>query len=227
MVDFLRRNLRFLLAFSVCLAVGLSAPAVAHGVQHAVFAHNSDKVDGKHAVGAGAGVNSRKGKLVATDGAGRLPANIVNQSVKSAELPGRFMTLSPSPSVVLQVPVTSGSECGSVTRHRFRVDGTGFFQAGTAALPRMSLVADSSSVAFGPGFTLASAPAGGYSTLAASRVIELAPGSHTIRMVADLFTGSGSIGDPSLIVTDLGWHCNGGSPKPLVKAPRTGGTPAG
>jgi len=41
-------------------------------------AENADKVDGKHAVGAGAPVKQRKGKLVATDPkTGQLPRNIV------------------------------------------------------------------------------------------------------------------------------------------------------
>ena len=53
------------------LVVGVPATA-------AVIATNSDKVDGLHAVGAGAGPNVRKGKLVATHRAtGRLPNNII------------------------------------------------------------------------------------------------------------------------------------------------------
>ena len=63
---------------AACMAVGLSAPAVGHGVQHALFAHNSDKVDGRHAVGARASVDARKGKLVATSlTTGLLPDNII------------------------------------------------------------------------------------------------------------------------------------------------------
>jgi hypothetical protein len=38
---------------------------------------NADKVDGKHAVGAGATIPQRRGKLVATDKTGFLPRNIV------------------------------------------------------------------------------------------------------------------------------------------------------
>ena len=65
-------------ALVVALA-GTSGPAIAHGVTHALYAHNADKVDGKHAVGAAATVNGRKGKLVATSSTtGKLPVNIVN-----------------------------------------------------------------------------------------------------------------------------------------------------
>jgi hypothetical protein len=70
-------------ALVVALA-GTSGPAIAHGVAHALYAHNADKVDGKHAVGAAATVNQRKGKLVATSATtGKLPVNIVN-------IPGAF-----------------------------------------------------------------------------------------------------------------------------------------
>lgn len=45
------------------------------------FANNADKVDGKHAVGSGASVNNRKGKLVATNrNTGRLPNNIIKKA---------------------------------------------------------------------------------------------------------------------------------------------------
>lgn len=66
------------------------APAVAHGVQHALFAHNSDKVDGKHAVGSSASTASRKGKLVATNATtGKLPNDIIAVAPDSAKLGGR------------------------------------------------------------------------------------------------------------------------------------------
>lgn len=50
---------------------GASSPA-------ATTVANADKVDGKHAVGAGVSKARRAGKLVATDGAGKLPSNIVD-----------------------------------------------------------------------------------------------------------------------------------------------------
>jgi hypothetical protein len=50
----------------VVAVLGTTGPAVAHGVRHALFAHNADKVDGRHATGFNASLALRKGKLVAT-----------------------------------------------------------------------------------------------------------------------------------------------------------------
>lgn len=71
-----RENLKLLVVAVACLLVAWTGPSVAHGV-HAKFAHNADKVDGKHAVGAGAGLTKAKGKLVAHNGQGQLPARFI------------------------------------------------------------------------------------------------------------------------------------------------------
>jgi hypothetical protein len=76
-VNYLKRNRGTVLAVIAVWALAASVPAIAHGVNHALFAHQADKVDGKHAVGAGAGQNARAGKLVATNAGGKLPTNIV------------------------------------------------------------------------------------------------------------------------------------------------------
>jgi hypothetical protein len=82
-------NGKIILVAMLTAMVTAGAPAIAHGVQHALFAHNADKVDGKHAVGAGATVNSRKGKLVATKvGNGRLPNNIIVKAPDANKLDG-------------------------------------------------------------------------------------------------------------------------------------------
>jgi hypothetical protein len=74
----------------ITAAVTASAPALAHGVQHALFAHNADKVDGKHAVGAGSTLEGRKGKLVATNRTtGRLPDNIIATAPDADKLDGK------------------------------------------------------------------------------------------------------------------------------------------
>ena len=74
------------IAFAVaCLSIGAVSPSVAAGV----FADNSDKVDGKHAVGAGASVANRAGKLVATNSNGRLPNNIIVRALDSGKLGGQ------------------------------------------------------------------------------------------------------------------------------------------
>jgi hypothetical protein len=49
---------------------------------------NSDKVDGWHAVGAGATVSARSNKLVATNGSGRLPNNILAKAPDANRLDG-------------------------------------------------------------------------------------------------------------------------------------------
>lgn len=55
----------------IALFVALSGSAAAVTV---AFAQNADKVDGKHAVGYGASLSARKGKLVATSSTnGRIP----------------------------------------------------------------------------------------------------------------------------------------------------------
>jgi hypothetical protein len=71
-----------------CLLIGLTAPAGASQLR-ATFADNADKVDGFHAVGAGASVTQRKGKLVATSRTtGRLPDNIIAKAPNAARLGG-------------------------------------------------------------------------------------------------------------------------------------------
>jgi hypothetical protein len=62
---------------SALLLIAMITGAGAHGVQHALFAHNADKVDGKHAVGAGATTGQAAGKLVATNGSGKIPAKFL------------------------------------------------------------------------------------------------------------------------------------------------------
>jgi hypothetical protein len=72
-------------------AVTAGAPAVAETI--ADFARNADKVDGKHAVGAAASIEQRKGKLVATNGqTGRLPNNIIRKAPDADRLDGRDST---------------------------------------------------------------------------------------------------------------------------------------
>ncbi|HEY7042997.1 MAG TPA: hypothetical protein VH419_04945 [Nocardioidaceae bacterium] len=77
MLNSIRRHLTTILVAMVTAIVTAGAPALAQGVQNVVVADNSDKVDGKHAVGAGASVAQRAGKLVATNQNGRLPDSII------------------------------------------------------------------------------------------------------------------------------------------------------
>jgi hypothetical protein len=64
-----------ILAF-VLAALGTVGPAIAHGVEHAMFAHDSDRVDGRDAVGAGATLADRAGKLVAANANGKIPLDL-------------------------------------------------------------------------------------------------------------------------------------------------------
>ena len=77
-MNYLKRNRGTILGVIAVWALAVSVPAVAHGVNHAVFAHEADKVDGKHAVGAGASRDARAEKLVATNSKGELPTSIVD-----------------------------------------------------------------------------------------------------------------------------------------------------
>src|SRR5918997_4118574 len=73
---------------AVTAAVMVAGPAVGAAVVR--YARNAGKVDGKHAVGAGARRSARAGKLVATSKrTGRLPNNIIAKAPDASELGGR------------------------------------------------------------------------------------------------------------------------------------------
>jgi hypothetical protein len=93
----LNRQISVFLAALLGVIVGSVGPGVARAAYDAV---NADKVDGKHAVGAGASISYRKGKLVATSPTtGLLPNNIIAKASDSAKLNGyahssmRFLSL--------------------------------------------------------------------------------------------------------------------------------------
>jgi hypothetical protein len=88
MLDTIRRHLTTILVAMVTATVTAAGPAMAHGVEHALFAHDSDKVDGRHAVGAGATAAQRAGKLVATDANGKLPNSIIAKAPNANLLDG-------------------------------------------------------------------------------------------------------------------------------------------
>lgn len=74
----LRKHLSTVVVAFVAGTIGASVPAVAHGVKHALFAHNAGKVDGKSAVSSSTPLAQRGDKLVATDPAtGLLPNDII------------------------------------------------------------------------------------------------------------------------------------------------------
>lgn len=72
----------------VTAALTAGAPAMAGAVVG--FARNAGKVDGKSAVGAGASIAGRKGKLVATSArSGRLPDNIIAKAPNADKIDGK------------------------------------------------------------------------------------------------------------------------------------------
>lgn len=79
------RDLRTVVVAAVAAAAVAGPSAYA-----AAYVANADKVDNRHAVGARASVDARKGKLVATNPrTGQLPANIVGKVGDSDRLDGR------------------------------------------------------------------------------------------------------------------------------------------
>lgn len=85
MRDFLRRNAPVVITAVVVATLMQVGPPVVAATYDAV---NSDKVDGKHAVGAGATASSRSGKLVATNADGKLPNSIIAKAPDAAKLGG-------------------------------------------------------------------------------------------------------------------------------------------
>ena len=73
----IRKYLPTMAVAMVTAALTAAAPAIGHGVQHALFAHDSEKVDGKSAVGSRADADKRAGKLVATNAQGRFPPDVL------------------------------------------------------------------------------------------------------------------------------------------------------
>ena len=76
LLHWLKRDLRTVVIAVAAAAVTAGGPALAHGV-HAAFAHNADKVDGKHAVAAGASLGNAAGRLVAHNGAGQVSPKFI------------------------------------------------------------------------------------------------------------------------------------------------------
>jgi hypothetical protein len=103
-----KMDLRTIVIAVVAAAVTAGGPAIAHGV-HAAFAHNADKVDGKHAVGSGSSLGNAGGKLVATQGSGKFAPKFIPtlksfQAVKSSNESLAGSTSSGTANTVLTLP---------------------------------------------------------------------------------------------------------------------------
>ncbi|MGH2820516.1 MAG: hypothetical protein ACRDJ5_07680 [Actinomycetota bacterium] len=114
-----KRDLRTVVIAVVAAAVtGLAVPAVSAVVR----ATNSDKVDGRHAVGSGATRAERARKLVATGRNGRLPNGIIAKAPNANKLDGldstELMRSGPARSIVNNTGCDPTSteyvSCGSV-----------------------------------------------------------------------------------------------------------------
>ena len=80
--DNLSRDVRTVVVALLVSFLVMATPSVAAKIK------NAHKVDGKHAVGAGASVTKRAGKLVATNRQGRLPDNIIRRAPDADRLDG-------------------------------------------------------------------------------------------------------------------------------------------
>lgn len=86
----MNKQLRHDLRVALIAAIGTAAIATPTGAV-AAYVANADKVDQKHAVGAGASTGNRAGKLVATGSSGRLPNNIIAKAPDAARLHGKTL----------------------------------------------------------------------------------------------------------------------------------------
>jgi hypothetical protein len=86
----LRKHSTTIVVAVVTAALTAGGPVIAATV--ADYAKDADKVDGKHAVSASATVSERKGKLVATNSAGRLPDTIIAKAPNAERLDGADST---------------------------------------------------------------------------------------------------------------------------------------
>ena len=178
---------------TAALAIAVFGPAPwagAHGVAHAIFAHNADKVDGKNAVGAGASVNNRKGKLVATDSTGRLPTNIVrNAAIDFANIDATSADIDPA--VNLATVTLATPSAGYVV---VRFEGYGVPSASDVLTVAASN--QSASWAVNDGNVSISQP-GSFSH---TRVYPVSKGTHSFYAVAERLIGTGS-GNASVYAT--------------------------
>ena len=117
--------------------------------------------------------------------------------------PDRWVAVS-GVTVVAALPIDVPAECGSATRHRYLVQHDAWWESQSTSTVELTLTADSQSHQFGPGTSVTTAAP--YSSTSSSRVVTLAPGTHVVRLVADMYP-AGQASDPSLRAIDLGYTC--------------------
>jgi hypothetical protein len=119
---------------------------------------------------------------------------------------GRLVSVGSTPTTVQALNVTVPAECGTATRHTYLLQHEAWWIGANSTI-EISLTLDSTDHQFGEGTSAVTANS--YATSATSRVLVLAPGAQTLRLVADS-SPSGDAADPSLRATDLGYNCSGG-----------------
>ncbi len=80
----MKRSIALFAAGGVLAAVAL-APTIGVAAAIVRYASNADRVDGFHAVGSRASTSKRAGKLVATNGKGRLPNDIIREAPRAGD----------------------------------------------------------------------------------------------------------------------------------------------
>lgn len=118
---------------ALALVLGFGGGAVAQAKYDAL---NADKVDGRHAVGAGASVQQRKGKLVATNPTtGRLPNGIVAKAPNSDRLGGYTHQQMSALPLLVQGAGTSGNALATASGVVLRGTGSGGMRFGFVVPP--------------------------------------------------------------------------------------------
>ena len=83
---------RYTELFLVALAASIitaALPAMAHGVKHALFAHDADKIDGKDSASATSTASKRRSKLATYAESGFLPNNALKKASNADKLDGK------------------------------------------------------------------------------------------------------------------------------------------
>ena len=100
----LRRHLPVAITIVLSALLASAAPSIAAAVQKALFAENSDRVDGIHAKPYTTNAAQREKKLVGANNSGYLPNNIIKKAPDSNELNGletsRYLDRGPATFVV-------------------------------------------------------------------------------------------------------------------------------
>lgn len=222
----LRRQVPVAVTAAVVCSLFAGGPVVARA---AFDAHNADKVDGKHAVGASTSVAKRKGKLVATSPrTGRLPSNIIATAPNAKRLDGLAGSAYRVPGKGLRGATTNITSCGAgvVVSYALPLSRPArIFAAADSTYGRSNpgperptiriQLLDSSSTVVAQTGRVAADGSTGNPTLSIAGVLltpdgtgpyTATPGSYTLRVWGDNFgscTGFGQYQDPSLTHLEL------------------------